>query len=351
MRRRPIVVRPAELLREVVWPVSDTGALFAMLGFFLLAKLALAAGLFGIWLMVVTVPALSRYLVLLLEARAAGREAPTPGVELFTWIDSLWALLPLFLVALVAWGAWLLAGHMSTTAVVVVSAALLGVAPAIVGVLALTQSPAQALDPRAWLAFARSAGSLYLLPPVVSLSTAFLVGKLVRAGLPAIIGEFAWLYTLFLFFTLIGGVASARRLPGTFVVTRPWEQGTAGDRQAVLNHAYGLVSRGNLDGGLAHLAEFLASSECPAEDYRWFFEQMLGWDRGDAALFFAQDFLAHLLDAGEETAAIKLISRCLMRAPDFRPAARDRARVGLLLERRGRGDVARQLGYGGQIHG
>jgi hypothetical protein len=338
-------VKPAELLREFLWPVSDTGALFALLGFFALAKLVLAAGLFGIWLLVVTLPALSRYLVLLLEARAMGREAPTPGIELFNWIESPWNLSPLILVFLAAWGEWLLASRVSIEAAALTGAALLAVAPAMVGILAITHSPIEALDPRAWLIFIRSAGASYVLPLAASVSISFLIVKLVQAGLPAFIGELAWLYALFLFFSLTGAVAAARQLPGAFVITPPWGDGTARDRRAALNHAYGLVSRGNLDGGLDHLADFLASSDCPAEDYRWLFEQMLGWDRSDAALFLAQGYLAYLLNAGEETAAIKLVLRCLALSPDFRPAEQDRARVRLLLERRGRDDVARQLGY------
>ena len=338
-------MKPAELLREFLWPVLDTGALFALLGFFVLVKLVLAAGLFGVWLLVVSLPALSRYLVLLLEARALGREAPTPGIELFNWIESPWSLSPLLLVGLAAWCEWLLASHVSIEAATLTGGALLSVAPAMVGLLAITHSPIQAMDPRAWLMFIRSAGPSYLLPLAASVSISFLIAKLVQAGMPAVIGEFAWLYALFLFFTLTGAVAAAGQLTDAFAITPRWGDGNAPDRKAALNHAYGLVSRGNLDGGLAHLVDFLASSHCAAEDYRWFFEQMLGWDRGEAALFLAQGYLAHLLDAGEENAAIKLVLRCLALSPDFRPAERDRARVRLLLERRGRDDVARQLGY------
>lgn len=342
---RPIVVKPAEFFGELLRPVSDTGALFAMLGFFVLAKLVLAAGVFGIWLLVVTLPALSRYLVLLLEARAMGREAPTPGIELFNWIESPWSLSPLILAFLAAWGEWLLASRVSFEAAALTGVALLAVAPAMFGVLAITHSPIEALDPRAWLMFIRSAGPSYVLPLAASVSISFLVAKLVREGVPAVIGELASLYALFLFFSLTGAVAAAGQLPDAFVITPRWGHGSATDRRTALNHAYGLVSRGNLDGGLVHLADFLASSDCPAEDYRWFFGQMLGWDRCDAALFLAQGYLAHLLDAGEETAAIKLVLRCLALSPDFRPAERDRARVRLFLERRGRTDVSQQLGY------
>ena len=77
----------AEILAEIVYPLKDTTVLLAILAFALLSTLAGAAGLLGIWLAVLLLPALYRYLLLLLEARANGKSAPasncstSPGIS------------------------------------------------------------------------------------------------------------------------------------------------------------------------------------------------------------------------------------------------------------------------------
>ncbi|MDH4253858.1 MAG: hypothetical protein OEX13_04950 [Gammaproteobacteria bacterium] len=335
---------PAEFIREMLWPVRDTGALLALLGFFVLAKLALAAGLLGIWLFVVTIPALFRYLLYLLEARAERREVPTPGIELFNWVENFWSLFPLVVFGLVAWGDLLLADRFSPATAIWVGVAVLFVTPAVIGVLAITHSPLESLNPLAWRNFVRLAGWTYLLAPAGTLLALLLAAWLSRAALPAAIGELAWLYAMFLCFSLTGRVAAAGDIGGLLRAERHEAVAVVNDRKVALDHAYGMISRGNLDGGLAHIAEFLGSSQEPDADRRWLFEQMLGWDRYDAALYYAQDYLGYLLDAAREIEAVKLISRCLLLAPDFRPAARDRGRVALLLERMRRDDILRQLG-------
>jgi len=336
-------MKAAELFRELLWPASNAATLLALLGFFVLIKLAIAAGLLGIWLLVVTIPALSRYLLYLVEARSAGDEAPTPGIELFSLVGGWWGLLPVPLAGLFAWLDWQLASRGQVEAAVAATAVLLMTAPAITGVLAFTRSAIDALNPLLWVQFVRSAGWTYLRAPAGTLLAAILAELLTRSALPPFIGQLGWLYTVFLFFSLTGGIAAAGRNADVVAVEAPWSEPRPSDRRAVLNHAYGLVSRGNLDGGLRHVAGFLASSEQRAEDYRWFFEQMLGWEHRDAALFLAQDYLACLLAAGDDVSAVKLISRCLMLDPGFRPAASDRDEVSRVIERLGRDDVARLL--------
>ena len=54
------------------------------------------------WLMVVTIPAFLRYLTLIAEARAEGRDAAPPGIEYFTPVGNAWTLFPVIPVLLIA---------------------------------------------------------------------------------------------------------------------------------------------------------------------------------------------------------------------------------------------------------
>ena len=64
-----------EYLRELTFPVRNLGTAVALVSFYLFLQLSAAAGVLGIWLLVMVLPALFRYLVLLAQARARGVEA------------------------------------------------------------------------------------------------------------------------------------------------------------------------------------------------------------------------------------------------------------------------------------
>ena len=51
------MMRPPDILREIAYPFTDMAVLFAMIGFLLLGKLAMAAGLLGLWLGLILLPA------------------------------------------------------------------------------------------------------------------------------------------------------------------------------------------------------------------------------------------------------------------------------------------------------
>ncbi len=91
-------------MRELLFPATDSVVLTAIVTFALLGLLAQHAGLLGLWLGVILLPAVFRYLLMLLEARALGRPTPVAGIELFNIADNLWSLAPLVLVAVVVWG-------------------------------------------------------------------------------------------------------------------------------------------------------------------------------------------------------------------------------------------------------
>ena len=91
-----------DYVRELAHPATSTSVLITLATFMLLVRLALAAGLLGIWLAVIVVPAFFRYLTMIAEARARGREAEPPGIEFFTLGGGLWTLFPVIPILIMA---------------------------------------------------------------------------------------------------------------------------------------------------------------------------------------------------------------------------------------------------------
>ena len=115
------------------------------------------------------------------------------------------------------------------------------------------------------------------------------------------------------------------------------------ERRKVANHAYGFISRGNREGGFAHIRQWIDKEAARDEAYQWFFLEMLKWESREPALFFAQDYLGQLLRWGMDNEALKLIARCLHENPRWKPALADRNDVTELASRLGRNDLIRLL--------
>lgn len=118
---------------------------------------------------------------------------------------------------------------------------------------------------------------------------------------------------------------------------------TLKQREHALNHAYGIISRGNRAGGFAVLDNYAATESQRVAVEVWFFQAMLEWNLGDVPLYYAQRLLGDLLDAGEETAAMKICLRCLQQNPAFRPDLDDVPRLREVAMRLGNHDVANAL--------
>ena len=93
---------------------------------------------------------------------------------------------------------------------------------------------------------------------------------------------------------------------------------------AALNHAYGFASRGNVDGALQHIHQWIRSDPYPGDAWPWFFGAMLKWEDTYPALRLAQDYLDLLLEASDSSAAVKLMLRCKYANEEFRPHADSR---------------------------
>lgn len=337
----------ADFTAALVYPLRSTAAFLAMVSFYLLLQLAIAAGIFGLWLAIVIVPALFRYLVLLAEARADGREAEPPGIEYFSLAGNLWTLFPVLpLVAFIV--LYLAAADMGAPAAILVAALMAALFPAMMGVLVITHSPTQALNPVAWFRLTSRLGLAYLYAPVMLVVLAGLLILLQRT--PHWMQSFVELYLAFAFYSVVGALLETDDLiddvdiPVDDTTGAELEQARLDDRRvAVLNHAYGFVSRGNRDGGLSHVFAWLERDPQPAAAWPWFFEQMLHWEDTDAALVLAQAWIGELLRSGLNVQAVKVMLRARLINERFRPRAADLPRAIDAAEESGNDELARVL--------
>ncbi len=322
----------------------------ALITFLLLEMLAEVAGPLGIWLAIVIVPAYFRYLLYLLEARANGRDAPSPGIELFNWVENFWSLFPLVLLCLLIWGEYFLARNLPFAVAVIPGVLVLFLYPASMAALAVTRSPVESLDPVALLRVIRACGRDYLLVPMAIIATSLLISYLVYLDAPTMLTRAATMYASFLMFTLTGRVLHEHAVaipvelpPQRQPDARQLDAARTRERTNVLNHAYGFVSRGNRQGGLQHLYRWLDHEANADEAYRWFFAEMLKWESKEAALLLAQKYLNWLLSQSRDTDALKLISRCVLENARFKPLPEDRDAALAAAERLGNDDLIEYL--------
>lgn len=337
-----------DILRVMLAPFREFVILAPLLMFWALIGFGVLGGPFGIFLLVLTVPALFRYVSFIVESYANGRPPAAFDAEFFNWVGTLWTMFPLLLAILfgiagyyaaAAWGAagaWL----------VIVLAA--GVAPPSLAVLAITHSPLQALNPLALLRVYDRAGAQFLIAPLYVLA---LVALIIEVGrLPLGVGILTTLFTMFSVAALTGALIAPVQLVRDVDIPDPLsreESDIAADlertRTAALNHAYGFISRDNREGGFRHLFGEIARDPDPAAAWDWYFQRMLRWERRNHALFFAQHYVRDALRHGEEKRALKAAMRCLYEDPGFRPFREDVAPLLAVAERAGNTELAEVL--------
>jgi len=343
-------MKPADVIREVIYPLTNVAIVLAMLFFWMLFGLVQRAGLIGIWLLIIIAPAYIRYLLYLLEARANNRGPPVPEIGMFNPVDNFWSLTPLILLSILIWADILFADSGLAWLGIAISIAIFLIAPSSLAILAVTHSPSESLNPAAILRMIRVCGAGYFLAPVtiVLISILFLLFGLI--GMPPLLIDLGKSYQVVLLFTLTGAVLYANDVAVQVDIEPSIEKSDdeiSGDldkeRQKVVNHAYGFISRNNRAGGLAHINQWIAEEADADAAYAWFFREMLTWENSTAALFFAQEYLSRLIHDEQEVAALKLAARCLHEDPRWKPQLEDRELLVELAERHGREDLVRQL--------
>lgn len=352
---------PRKVLRALAEPFTRAAVLLAALLFWLLAAAALLAlqllgsfapllGLLGAgFIAAIGVPALARYVLVLVAARAEERALPAPDTDLFLPSSSLRPLAALPVLATLTWlsglslSAWPVAGW--------VCVALLGgvLAPLHLVMLALTNSPLDSVHPLKLLRLAQRLWPAGCWQPLVTLLLAWIAVPLLRQVSP-LVAPGVVLAMLLPLATLAGALAATLDVRAETDIPVPREPGAAEQdaalvaaRRRVLAHAYGLASRGNRDGAFAHIAQHCRGTNDPLGAELWFFHAMRRWDLGDTPLFFGQALIGHLLDAGDAQAACKVMTACLHGNERFRPRPEDCGRLKEAAEAAGRRDIVAAL--------
>ena len=343
-------MQASDIGTELKYPLTDMAIVFAMIFFWLLFGLAQNARLFGIVLLFLTVPAYLRYLLYLLEARANGKSAPVPDITMFNPADNFWTLTPLIYIAVGVWSSILLAKMISVIGIILIAVAVLLIVPASMAVLAVTHSPAESLNPLAMLRMIRACGANYFVVPIVLVALSCLFVALYLAGVPLFLIDLGTSYQVVLLFAMTGTVLHMNNVAVQVEIPDPVEPSAEelardleDERQTVANHAYGFISRGNREGGFAHIRQWLEKETNVEEAYQWFFQEMLKWENTDPALFFAQEYLSRLLRWRLANEALKLVVRCLHENERWRPRQEDRGEVNELVLRQGRDDLITKL--------
>ncbi len=320
-------MKASDILRAAAVPATNQSVLLTLIMFWLMLSLAAAARSLGIWLAIVILPALFRYLNSMVEEIGSGREPKSPGTEFFRWIGETWSLFPLLIVVALALASHFLHSSVGVAAVVVLLVVAGTLYPAILGVLAITHSPLQSVNPNALINFIGGIGTAYLIAPIFLLLAVFLSS--VTQSVPYV----ALLIQLFLIFSLhavIGRLIEPHKLfDDVFIADRleASEDELAADleqsRNAVLTHAYAFASRGNRDGGFKHIADWIDQDPDTVRAWAWFLERMLRWEEKQHALFFAQHYIHDMLQHGETVPALKTIMRCRLVDDSFKPLKED----------------------------
>lgn len=337
-----------DIVRVMLAPLREFTILAPLLLFWALIALGIWGGVLGVFLLVLTLPPLFRFLSFIVESYANGKAPSAFDAEFFNWVGTMWTMLPLLLAVLFG-----VAGYYATSAwgpagtwLVIVAAA--GVVPASLAALAITHSALQALNPRALLRVYGRAGRVFLVAPLYVLALA--VVTIGVGGLPLWVRIFTTLFTLFSVAALTGALIAPPRLVGDVDIPEPMAEderklaaAIERTRTTALNHAYGFVSRDNREGGFRHLFDEIGRDPDPAGAWDWYLYRMLGWEQKNHALFFAQHYVRDALRHGEEKRALKMTMRCLHEDETFRPFSEDRAMLAEAARRAGNAELAKVL--------
>jgi hypothetical protein len=327
-----IPLTAAETGRALAYPITQVSVLLALLMFWGVLEVVMFAGIFGLFFAILLLPALPRYLMLILEARSRGKHPEPIDVDLFLWFSGAWGLFPSVWIAVLIYTAYIVGSMFGGVAALAAQSIILTFMPASLSVLAVTHSPIESLNPRAVGGLIRRAGGRYLVAVAYAIVAAILVWWIAALPLPDYLRELIVVYLVFAFFTLVGEVVRPLQLHQEVDIHDPTELGAeeigaalSVERTSVLNHAYGFVSRGNRAGGLQHIAGWLEKDPEPQTAWAWFFEQMLQWEVHEPALVFAQQYLSRLLQNEESVTAVKVMLRCRMMNEAFKPLEQDTA--------------------------
>jgi len=342
--------KPADIARELVYPLLNAAVLMSSLLIFALIKFALSGGILGLFLLFLVLPSLFRYLMRILAARSKGQDPGPLVAEDLLWIHSTWSLFAIVHAAVVGYTTYILASRFGLAAMLGAEMLLAVVIPASLAVLAITRSPLECLNPRSIAGVINRTGPSYWILPSYFLLAGFFIWWLSMTSLTGFFVDLIGYYLVFALFALIGTVVQPQQFHKEVDIHNPVEPDRdmvdaklEKERTSVLTHAYGFISRDNRAGGFGHIRNRLDSDPDPDDAWRWFFDQMMHWEIKEPALMFAQTYLTRLLHDGEFAAAVKVMTRCRHVNEAFRPLAEDRELAREAAEHCGNDELMRSL--------
>jgi hypothetical protein len=321
-------MRPTDALRAIAYPLTELAVLIPVVVLWLLVSFAIWGGVLGLFLLFLVIPAVFRFQMIVLEARARGVTPATPDAEFFNWFGNAWTLFP---VPVVVGLVWITVATSQTfgTAWAILPVLFASVFfPASIAVLAITQSPLQSLNPVALGRLLKKCSGMFWLATLFLIVAAWLS---VEAGtLPTIWATLSWMLLSFAFFSLVGSLIEPYGLMKEVDIPAPLEKSADETdielekaRTHALNHAYGFISRDNRAGGFEHIFDQIEHDPDPVAAWAWFFGRMLAWEDRNHALFFAQHYVHDMLSHGENVPAVKVIMRCRLIDECFKPLRED----------------------------
>lgn len=324
-----MTIKPINILRAVIYPVTESVVLIPLIVFWLLVSIAMWGGMLGrVFLLLVVVPAVFRFQMIVLEARARAVTPATPDIGFFNWFGKAWTLFP-FVSASLLISATAVVGLEFGTAWAILPVLIAGVFfPASIAVLAITHSPLQSLNALALARLWKKCLSTFWIATLFLIIASWLAVEVTT--LSFLWASLSWLLLSFAFFSLVGSLVEPYGLIEDIYIPAPLEKdaaAAAGDldreRTEVLNHAYGFISRDNRKGGFDHIFDWIQKDPDPVAAWDWFFARMLRWENPRPALFFAQHHIHDHLRHGELVPAVKLIMHCRLIDEQFRPFHED----------------------------
>lgn len=326
------------MIREFLTPAIVPPVFFALILFYALFELALLGRMFGIviavilavQLIVFVLPAFLRYLMVILQARAYGREPEALDINLLSWIGSIWSLFPIVHIVAFVYAVYLTGSYFGAIAALIVAVVYAMLLPASLIILAVSHSALSSLNPITLFEIVKRCGFAYLIGPAFVIAATWVVIRINVTFNIDMLTEFISLYLVFAAFAIFGGMVRPLYLERELDIPMPASIDEEKERDRhllertmVLNHAYGIVSRGNRAQGLQHIYNALADDPNDEAGWAWFFDNMLAWENPEAALAFAQQYVHELLGYGENVKAVKLIMRCQIVNPAFKPLFED----------------------------
>lgn len=321
-------MRPTDVLKAIAYPLTEPAVVMTLIMLWLLVSFAIWGGAMGLFVLILVIPAVFRYQMIMLGARARGVTPSTLDAEFFDWFGNAWTLFPAPVAVLLIWGVISTAANLGTAwaALAVILASV--VFAASIAVLAITRSPLQSLNPIALGQLLRRCAATFWIAPVFLVLSAWL--SLQAEALPMMVAILLQMFLLFAFFSLTGSLIEPFGLMADVSIPDALEPAqdeidanVEKERTAVLNHAFGFISRGNRAGGFKHVTEWTAASPDPRVAWAWFFERMLAWENQEHALFFAQLYIHDMLGHAENIPALKVLMRCRLVSERFRPLSED----------------------------